>query len=558
MLRHSTAALIFFLLLLTGFFYQPIGPFDKVGAWYSLVPPLLAVVLAYTTHKLIPSLAIAILAGGLLVGLRTEPSIINGVSTGSWVAIKYVLSALTDPWSLKILGFVVLILMMIAIIILAGGLTAVADKLQSWAKSRRSTKLTTALLGLVVFIDDYANTMIVGSSMRPLSDKYKISREKLAFIIDATSAPVAGLAVISTWIGYETGLFGKTGAGLGIAKDGYAMFFDALPYRFYCILMLVFVFLNIQQRRDYGTMLVAERRACCEGKLLADDAVPMTSTAFSVEQPASGIQPRIGTAAIPFACLFIVLLGGLWIDGGGLQQMQSSLFAIFNPVNWLDVISKTKNNSTILLLASATGVLTATACALTIARANIQHILLAAKSGIRSSLLPMMILLLAWSLKAGCDDLNTGEFLVATIGQSISPLWYPAMVFLAASLTSFGTGTSWGTMAILIPTAIPVAFALDGNQYGLITMISLGAVLDGAIFGDHCSPISDTTIMSSIAGACDHLDHVKTQLPYALTVGVTALLIGYLPAALGLPVVLSYATAILLFYLALRLAGRQV
>lgn len=445
-LRYALAFLIFISLLATSFVFQPNGTFVDVGAWYSLLPPLLAVVLAYATRKLILSLAAAILVGGLLSTLQSDVSGIVAVGQGFWVAADYAISAITDPWSLKVLGFVVLILMMISVIIVAGGLSAVADRLRTYARTRRSTKLITAVLGLVVFIDDYANTMIVGSSMRPLSDKHKISREKLAFIVDATSAPVAGLAVISTWIGYETGLFGKTGASLGIGKDGYAMFFDALPYRFYCLLMLAFVFLNILNRREYGPMLTAEQRVLEQDKVLADDATPMTSSSFTLSQMSADVRPRVATALIPFACLFSVLLGGLWIDGGGLQKSALNVFAILNPIAWLEVISATKNNSTILLSASATGLLAAFVCARVIGGSRIETLSHAALSGMRSSLLPIIILLLAWSLKASCDDLKTGAFLVSTIGQTLSPLWFPALLFLAAALTSFGTGTSWGTM----------------------------------------------------------------------------------------------------------------
>ncbi|MDH5445887.1 MAG: Na+/H+ antiporter NhaC family protein [Gammaproteobacteria bacterium] len=552
--RYLLASIIFLFLLSASIIFEPAGEFASVGAWYSLLPPLLAIVLAYATRQLLWSMGVAILLGGLLTTIQQDiagiPAIIKGLSTGA----AYALSVIRDPWSLKILAFVVLILMMISVIIVGGGLSAIAQSLQKYARSRRSSKLVTAIMGLLVFIDDYANTMIVGSSMRPLSDQHKISREKLAFIVDATSAPVAGLAIISTWIGYETGLFGKTAQQLGIDKDGYAMFFDALPFRFYCLLMLAFVFINILSRRDYGPMLSAEQRVLKENKVLADDAIPMTSRSFALTETGDEVTPYLKTALIPFTCLFGVLLGGLWFDGGGLQK---SLWALLNPAAWLEVISATKNNSTILLLSSAAGLISALGCAYWFGRAKLILLKKASYSGLRSSLLPMLILILAWSLKSSCSDLNTGDFLVATIGQTVSPFWFPALLFIAAALTSFGTGTSWGTMAILIPTALPVAFALDGNQYGLITIISLGAVLDGSIFGDHCSPISDTTIMSSIASACDHLHHVKTQVPYSLSVAIVALGLGYLPSALGLSAWAGFIAGIVALMLLLQLFGKH-
>ena len=206
-----------------------------------------------------------------------------------------------------------------------------------------------------------------------------------------------------------------------------------------------------------------------------------------------------------------------------------------------------------LAIASASGFLTAILCAIAFSRVGLKIIGKAIATGLRGSLLPTAILILAWGLKAACDELGTGEFLATTLEGVLSRIWFPALLFIVASSVSFAIGTSWGTMAILIPTAIPIAFKLDGNTYGLTTMICLGAVLDGSIFGDHCSPISDTTIMSSIASSCDHIHHVRTQLPYSLTVAGFALICGYYPAALGMPPLVGIGASagliVLLFYL---------
>ena len=506
---------------------------DK-GSWMSVIPPFVAVLLAFVTRRLLSSLLVAVLCGGVLVGIEQGEGVLSGATT----ALTYGFDALTDPWSLKILGFVFFILAMISVIIVAGGLKGLVHHLERFTGDGRRSQLVTAVLGLLVFIDDYANTMIVGSSMRSVTDSHRISRQKLAFIIDATSAPVAGLAIISTWIGYETGLFSKVSETLEIGLDGYAMFFDALAFRFYCILMLLFVFMNILMQREYGPMLTACRNARLGRSITAHNEV--SHAGFSMVQVDGQARVSVLTGLIPLALMFLVLLSGLWIDGGGLEKLQSSLFSVFNPMAWLVVISSAKNSSTVLLLAASTGLITACAAALTVAKIEINVVGKAIVSGIKSSLLPVAILVLAWALKSSCDDLHTGEYLAQTISQVLEPQWFPILLFLAAALTSFGTGTSWGTMAILIPTAIPVAYALDGWQYGLITMMSLGAVLDGAIFGDHCSPISDTTIMSSIASGCDHLEHVKTQIPYSLTVAVVAGLLGYAAVASGLSVIVAY------------------
>jgi Na+/H+ antiporter NhaC len=247
------------------------------------------------------------------------------------------------------------------------------------------------------------------------------------------------------------------------------------------------------------------------------------------------------------------MLMGFWIDGGGDGPILS-LSA------WRNALSNA-NNVKILTIASGSSFLLAIGCAKLLSKISLSEIGVAILSGLKGSLLPTTVLVLAWSLKAVCDELSTGSFLAATVEGVLSPLWFPALLFIVASVTSFATGTSWGTMAILIPTAIPIAFSLDGNLYGLTTAISLGAVLDGSIFGDHCSPISDTTIMSSIASDCDPIHHVHTQLPYSLTVAGLALICGYVPAALGvspyLVIGVAAALIVLLFYIIGKLDKSQ-
>lgn len=509
--------------------------------WYSVLPPLIAVALAFVTRKLLLSLGTAILLGSFLFALDKAQGFVL-VDTVSHTA-NYLYNNITDPWNLKVLTFVILILSMISVIIVAGGLKGIVQHLNEYIRSRKSAKIMTTLCGLIVFIDDYANTMIVGSSMRTVTDSYRVSREKLAFIVDATSAPVAGLAIVSTWIGFEVGLFGDVSQSLNLGKDGYAMFFDAFAFRFYCILMLLFVFINIYMERDFASMFTAEQRAQTTGKLLADDANPRTATSFSLVKPDKNAKITAKTALIPFSILFITLIFGLWFDGGGFTHFKESALTIFQLSAWHDIISNVKNSTTILLISALVGLLSAMVLALLMAQVKLQFILQAIKTGAKSSLLPIMILLLAWSLKSVCDDLNTGKYLVDALSPHLSPLWFPGLIFLVAAITAFGTGTSWGTMSILIPITIPVAYQLDGQTYGIVTMISLGAILDGAIFGDHCSPISDTTIMSSIASNCDHLHHVKTQIPYSLLVAFVALFFGYLPAAMGISPMISYVTA---------------
>ena len=517
---------------------------SSVLVWYSIVPPLLAVTSAIATHRLLVSLGLSVVVGIVLSSIRNVSD-----SVWNWFPSVYsqtasVATSVVNSFNLFIILFIVLILSTISVVIVSGGIQGIIRWLSRFAKGARSTQFVTVLMGFAVFIDDYANTMIVGSAMRPATDEKCISREKLAYLVDSTTAPIAGLAVVSTWIGYEVGLFNEVANSLGIQKDGYSMFFDALGFRFYCLMTIIFVLANAISGIDFGAMRKAEILARETGAVIGEDAKLMSSRAFTTLKSASSANVHPFSAIIPIGTLLGVMLIGFWIDGGGKGF-------ILSPSAWREALSNA-NNLKILAIASGSGFLLAILCAKLLSRISFSEIGLAIISGLKGSLLPTAVLVLAWSLKAVCDQLSTGDFLGATVEGVVSPLWFPALLFIVASLTSFATGTSWGTMAILIPTAIPIAYSLDGGAYGLTTAISLGAVLDGSIFGDHCSPISDTTIMSSIASECDPIHHVRTQLPYSLTVAGLALIFGYIPAALGVSSFVGIGAAgvliVLLFY----------
>ena len=442
--------------------------------------------------------------------------------------VVFVTDSVSSVENLWILSFVILIFIMLKILVVSGGFNGLIRLTIKYVKNKRAAQLLTAFLGVAFFIDDYANAIIIGSAMRPLTDRFKISREKLAFIVDATSAPVTGLAVISTWIATEVSLFEGVGSELGINKSGYSMFFDAIQFRFYCFLMLIFIFIQILMKVDFGPMRTAELKANSGNN--ADD--PTGEENANGPSPQSKRMGKAASAIIPIVGLLVFHLTALWISGDGPAKLSAGL----SPAGlsyWRQTISDVDNSSQILAMSSSFGIILSVITALFIEKMRIKILAKAAFDSLKTSYLPFSILILAWSLKNCCDLLGTGKFLTSVLADNIPPLIFPAIVFLVASITSFATGTSWGTMAILIPTAIPVAFALDGNSYGLTTMISLGAVLDGAIFGDHCSPVSDTTIISSIATRCDLMKHVNTQLPYGLLIAGLAFVCGYLPAALG-------------------------
>jgi Na+/H+ antiporter NhaC len=522
--------------------------------WYSIIPPMLAILLAFLTHHVLLSLGIALVAGSFLTVVPHAPLSINAWLQGFGALGTCVTDTVTNSTNLLILAFIPPIFMMIEIIMASGGFRGIILWLLKWVKAGRSAQLATALMGVLCFIDDYANAIIVGSMMQPITDRFRVSREKLAFLVDATSAPVSGLAVVSTWIAYEVGLFADIGRELGIGKTGYSMFFDALSFRFYCLLMLVFVFVHIIARRDFGPMKKAEKLAAAgdpteEQQENTSDNVAGKDTPQPTRQAGRAIN-----ALVPLGGLILFHMSGLWVDGAGPAKLREG-GSLLSWIYWREVISSAENSHLILFSAAIFGMTLALICGLIFGSLRFPVVCRCFKRGIKRAIMPSFILILAWSLKNCCESLGTGDFLTGVLADRIPPHMFPAILFIVASTTSFATGTSWGTMAILIPTAIPIAFALDGQTYGLTTMISLGAVLDGAIFGDHCSPISDTTIISSTASSCELMRHVRTQLPYSLSVAVIALIFGYIPTALGLAPAMSFALAILVivgFFIALN------
>jgi len=554
-----------------------LGRTAEVGSdvlWYSVVPPVLAIVLAFLTRRVLPSLGIAILTGGLLSHIPRAP-----LNAAAWVegfktSAGHITATVTDSTYLQILAFIPPIFIMIEILIASGGFRGIIVWLLRWIRGRKSAQAATALMGVLCFIDDYTNAIVVGSMMQPITDRFRISREKLAFLVDATSAPIAGLAVISTWIAFEVGLLGQIGGSLGIGKSGYAMFFDALSFRFYCLLMIAFVFVHILLGRDFGPMKTAQERTRKEGLPGAEEEEQTADSATSDDNPGRAIN-----ALVPLAGLVLFHLTGLWFDGTStlraeMQQWQAQSqtataadmpampvdIDTLSPASWVywrEVIGHAERTPLVLACAASFGLTLALIFSQLFASVNRRVIIHCFKRGFRRAMIPFVILILAWSLKNCCDTLRTGEFLATILAGRVPSYLFPPILFLVASLTSFATGTSYGTMAILMPTAIPIAFAIDGNTYGLTTMISLGAVLDGAIFGDHCSPISDTTIMSSIATSCDLVQHVRTQLPYSLLVAAIALLAAYIPSSLGLPPTWGLALGITAVIAALLALARR-
>jgi len=485
--------------------------------WTSILPPLLAIVLALLFRHVLVALVLGVWLGAfLLSGMSFVVSFARLLDT-------HIVNAIADRGHASILVFSLLLGGMLGLMTQSGGAKGLASWVNTDTTSRRRGQLTTWFLGLLVFFDDYANSLLVGSSMRPVTDRLRISREKLAFLVDATAAPVASLALISSWIGVEVGYIADQFTHLGIERDAYLTFIETIPFRFYPILMLFFVAWVGFRGRDFGPMLRAERRALEQGLVSRPGAQPASD--FHEESVPEHVPGRPMNALIPVVVVVFVAGLGIYVDGRA-----KVLSAGLDPS--LRAIVGAASSSAAILWATAAGCLVALALAVWTGALSFGKSIEAWMSGMRSMLFAVVILVLAWALGGVCRDLDTASFLIGAVGDWIAPAFVPATVFIMAALVSFATGTSWGTMAILFPLVVPLAHQIaPGNETILLGTVS--SILAGSVWGDHCSPISDTTVLSSMATSCDHMDHVRTQLPYALLLGGVSLVCAEIPVAAG-------------------------
>ncbi|WP_294362571.1 Na+/H+ antiporter NhaC family protein [uncultured Clostridium sp.] len=529
----------------------------------TLIPPLVAIVLAFLTKNVIISLFVGTLAGTFLVSL-VDSSFMGALVNSFLDFVSRVLNSLADPWNAGIILQVLVIGGVIHLVAKMGGAKAVAEALARKAKTAKSTQLVTLLLGLAVFFDDYANSLIVGPIMKPVADKMKISRERLSFIIDATAAPIAGLAIVSTWVGLEVGLINDAFVnGVGQQVDAFGVFLQTIPYRFYNILILFFVFITSFLLKDFGPMYKAEiearRREIKEGK-------KNNSSESNIEhaelEPKEGIKLSIWNAIIPIGTLVATALICFYFSGyssimGGediaLQQMMTSSPMSFRAIQ--EAFSA--SDASVALFQSA---LLSSIVAMTIG--VIKKIFTISEAietwidGMKPLLITGLILLLAWSLSSVIKDLGTAKYLVTLLSGSLPNFLLPSLIFVLAAIISFATGTAYGTMGILMPLAIPLAYSMNPDMSYVI--VSTSAVLTGAIFGDHCSPISDTTILSSMGAGCNHIAHVNTQMWYALFVASITIVFGYIPAGFGLQCYIVLPISLLAVYLGVQILGKKV
>ena len=514
--------------------------------WVSLLPAFTAIAVALLIRSVVPALLLGIWLGATALHSFSPRGAAIGLLDSFQV---FVANAVADVDHAAIILFTMMIGGMVGIITRNGGMMSIVKMVVSRAKSAADAQVATWLMGLMIFFDDYANTLVVGNTARPITYQLKISREKLAYIVDSTAAPVVSIALITTWIGYEVSLIDEALQDITELADvpAYAIFLQSIPYSFYPILAVVFVLMVAVTGRDMGPMYAAELRAR-QGKGVTAEEESTDAAGADTLEPKPDVPPRALNAFVPIIVLVVGLLGGLYATGEG--DTIRDIIGDADPYK-------------AMMWASFIGALTAAGMSIGQRILTTHETVDAWYGGARATLFGMIVLVLAWSMSDVTTALNAKGYLITILGDSMPAAWVPAAVFVLAGVTAFATGTSWGTMGILVPLVVPLAWAVMsvngmtevGDMHILYSSVS--CVLAGAVWGDHCSPISDTTVLSSIASGCNHIEHVRTQLPYALLVGLVAIVIGTVPGGYGVPPWVSLLVGGVILYVVLRLRGRQ-
>lgn len=469
----------------------------------SLLPPVLAIALAMWTKQTILSLFIGVWIGAtMLAGWNPIVGIVDTFR-------EFILGSMADSWNASVLLMTLMVGGFAMLLERGGGAHAFAESMRKFVKNRRSAQIATWLGGLAIFFSDSTNPVVVGPVFKPITDRVRVSREKLAYIVDSTSASVPLLLPITAWGALAMSLMKTEFEKAGIQDNVMGAFMEALPFQFYTIAAILMVLIIAATNLEFGPMKAAEERAFNEGKLLRDGARPMRQD-ITTEMPKDA-RPTIWSMILPIAALLITLFSMFLWTGNYPER------AFFEAI---------RNSSTMpsLIMAFFAASVVALIMSIQTKVFNFSDGFLTWLDGLRGMIEALTILVLAWSIGSVCSGVGTAPFVVSVAQKLVNPTLTYALIFIPAAFTSFSTGTSWGTFAIFMPIAIPLALAMDVSIFPAIA-----AVLSGGLFGDHCSPISDTTILSSIGSSCDHIDHVNTQLPYAMTAAFAAT-IGYLVA----------------------------
>jgi tetracycline resistance efflux pump len=465
--------------------------------WLSLLPPLIAIILAIKTREVIFSLLFGIYVGWLII---EEGNLLLGASS----TIDILLKVVGEKGNVEVIAFSFLIGSLITVIQRSGGMEGFVRLVQvkGVIKGRRSAGIFSFLIGIFVFIESNINALVIGTVSRPIFDRLKIPREKLAYICDATAAPVCILIPLNAWGAYIIAILYSQEV-----NDPFFHLLRSIPLNFYPIFALLILLSVILTGKDVGQMAEAEQRARTTGKLLRDGASPLISSEITALSPKEGVKPRALNMIVPVGVMVGMMPLSLYITGRG------------------DIMKGSGSLSVLWSVAAA--LLVASLLYLTEGIFNLKELSSLILKGMGGMISLVAILVLAFGIGETCRSLGTGLFTASLVSKWLSGAFVPSLLFLTSCFISFSTGTSWGTFAILIPIGVPLVYAM-----GLDLPLALAAILGGGVFGDHASPISDTTLVSSMASACDHIDHVKTQLPYAFIAASAAfilyLILGFL------------------------------
>lgn len=507
---------------------------------WSLVPPLLAIIMVLLTKRVMLSLGIGIIAAAFFI----ESFNVLASLASIWKAFKgvFVVDAALNLGNIFILLFVLMLGVLTAFVSMMGGTRAFGEWMITKVKTRVEAQIMTAVLGIIVFVDDYFNSLTVGQVARPITDKHRVSRAKLAYIVDSTAAPVCVIAPVSSWGAYIIGLIGTVFATNSITEySAFGAFIQIIPMNFYVWAALGVVFVIAIRKADFGPMKKHEELALKTGQVMSADSEGKVDTTSHL--PTSKIG-RISDLVAPIAILFVATLGFIYWTGLQAVEEEATLINIFGNAD----VPKS------LVYGGLTGLLVSFILFgrhVLRGKLSVKHFGVGLWGGIKSMIPGFSILIFAWAIVALIGELGTGTYLAGLVEASnLNIMFLPFIVFIMAGFIAFSTGTSWGSFGILLPIAGEIAATTD------ITLLlpMLAAVLAGAVFGDHCSPISDTTILSSTGSNCDHMDHVTTQIPYALLAAGLAGL-GYLVLGIVGNVWVGLAAVILgliVFYFTLK------
>jgi Na+/H+ antiporter NhaC len=521
-------------------------PAVETVSWISILPPVIAILLALIFRQVLVALFVSIWLGAYLTG---DGGFAGIFSSFFETMNKYIVPAAADESHMSIIIFSLMIGGMIGIISANGGTRGIIDLMLRFVKTRIQGQVMTTLLGFVVFFDDYANTMIVGNTMRPIADKLRMTRAKLAYLVDSTAAPVATIAIISTWIGAMVAYIADAEAAIpSFTMPAYLVFLNSLPYNFYAWLTIVFVLMISISGRDFGPMLTSRITLM---KAKHDPSLDRYKVYQDIAKEGEPSEKKSHwmNAAFPIVVLVFGTILGLYVTGEG-SSIQ-------------DIVG-TADSYAALVWGSLAATVVAIGMTFFGKLLDFEETVKGMLSGMHVMFDGLIILVLAWSLSKITTDLNTAGYLISVFGDVLNPVWIPVIVFVLAGLTSFATGTSWGTMGILMPLVIPLVWNLglsSGMEDVAVSMLifhSVSSVLAGAVWGDHCSPISDTTILSSIATQCDHIEHVKTQMPYAMVVGAVSIISGIMVSVMEMNIWLMYAISISILASVVWYFGRRV